>query len=656
MAKFKLTALYVLLSLMVFLHPVAQAAVAITTTTLANGTVGWSYSNLINTSGGCTPFKWATSGVIPPGLLTSIVNNTKSLKLAGTPTTSGTYGFTATVTGCGGVQNSHSYSVKIYQIGVTISPTSVTLDAGAKQQFASTVTGTSNTSVNWSDSAGSISTSGLYQAPTTGGSYTIKATSAADTTRSASAKASVKTVAVSISPTSATVSTGATKQFTATVAGTTNTAVTWVTTCGSVDSTGLFTAPSTASTCSVTATSVANTTKKATATVTVQAISVSISPTSAAINTGATQQFTSTVLGTSNTSVTWSTTGGTISSSGLYTAPSTTGTYTVTVTSAADITKKATATVSVTTGGGITTTTVNFDNPACPVSGGAALTGNFGGINWDGGPWDCEISGSPVDTTTSTSWYNQVTKAVFSFVTPSVLVSLNVGSSSGNGTFTVSTDAGEVFTKAITGGVASQLITTNFTKQASSVTVEFTGGWTIEVDNIVYSNVPPVTVSVSPQTVTIPSPGQQQFTATVTGTANTAVTWAVTSGSGTIDSTGLFTAPAVSCGGEVDTVAATSTADATKNGSATVTVTSSTGIQHNVALSWTDPDSGVTFNLYRSLTSGSSYTKIQSGIVVKSVSDNTVLSGHTYYYVVTAFDGTNESSYSNQVAAVIPCP
>lgn len=578
MEKYKLQALCFLVLLILFLSSAAQGLVAITTTTLANGTVGWSYSNLINASGGCTPYKWATSGAIPPGLLASVVNNTKSLKLSGTPTTVGTYGFTATVTGCGGTQNSHSYSVKIYQVGVKISPTSVTLNAGA------------------------------------------------------------------------------TKQFTTTVTGTTNTAVTWTTTCGSVNSTGLFTAPSTASTCSVTATSVADTTKKATATVTVQAVSISISPTSSAINTGATQQFTSTVLGTSNTSVTWSATGGTISSSGLYTAPSTTGNFTVTVTSAADITKKASAVVTVTTGGGTTTTTVNFDNPACPVSGGNALTGNFGGINWDGGPWDCEISGSPVDTTTSVSWDINVTKAVFSFVTPSILVSLNVGSSSGNGTLTISTDAGEVFTKPITGGVASQLVTTNFMKIASSITVEFTGGWTIEVDNIVYSNVPPVSVSVSPQTVTIPSPGQQQFTATVTGTTNTGVTWGVTSGSGTIDSNGLFTAPAVSCGGEVDTIAATSNADITKKGLATVTVTSSTGIQHNVAFSWTDPDSGVTFNLYRSLTSGSSYTKIQSGIVVKSASDNTVLSGHTYYYVITAFDGTNESIYSNEAIAVIPCP
>jgi hypothetical protein len=45
--------------------------------------------------------------------------------------------------------------------------------------------------------------------------------------------------------------------------------------------------------------------------------------------------------------VTWSARGGTISSTGLYTAPSTTGTYTVTATSVADSTKSGSATASV---------------------------------------------------------------------------------------------------------------------------------------------------------------------------------------------------------------------------------------------------------------------------------------------------------------------
>ena len=79
------------------------------------------------------------------------------------------------------------------------------------------------------------------------------------------------------------------------------------------------------------------------------AVTVSISPTSPLIFTGGTQQFTATVTGAVNMAVTWSATSGTVSSSGLYTAPNTTGTYTVTATSVADTTKSASATVTVTT-------------------------------------------------------------------------------------------------------------------------------------------------------------------------------------------------------------------------------------------------------------------------------------------------------------------
>jgi hypothetical protein len=160
-------------------------------------------------------------------------------------------------------------------------------------------------------------------------------------------------VAVSISPATASIQTNATFQFTASVTGSTNTAVTWTATGGSVSSTGLYTAPATAGTYTVKATSVADTTKSASATVTVTApgvVSVSITPTTASLPTGGTQQFTASVTGSTNTAVTWTATGGTVSSTGLYTAPATAGTYTVKATSVADTTKSASATVTVTAG------------------------------------------------------------------------------------------------------------------------------------------------------------------------------------------------------------------------------------------------------------------------------------------------------------------
>jgi hypothetical protein len=187
-------------------------------------------------------------------------------------------------------------------------------------------------------------------------------------------------VTVSISPTSASVQAGAAKQFTATVTGTTNTAVTWWvnsveggnTTYGAISSEGLYSAPSNVPSGSVTvaARSVADTTKLATAAVTVTAapIRVTVSPLTASVQTGLTQQFTATVTGTTNTGVNWMVNGvpggnstlGTISTSGLFTAPAvvpTGGTVTIGARSAADSTKSGSASVTITAAGGPPTVT-----------------------------------------------------------------------------------------------------------------------------------------------------------------------------------------------------------------------------------------------------------------------------------------------------------
>jgi len=79
-----------------------------------------------------------------------------------------------------------------------------------------------------------------------------------------------------------------------------------------------------------------------------------------------------------------------------------------------------------------------------------------------------------------------------------------------------------------------------------------------------------VTVSVSPTAATVTSGSSQQFTATVTGSTNTAVTWTATAGS--VSSSGLFTAPTVSTKTSV-TVTATSQADTSQAASATASVT-----------------------------------------------------------------------------------
>jgi Glycosyl hydrolases family 16 len=74
---------------------------------------------------------------------------------------------------------------------VSISPTSASLLTGGSQQFSATVTGTTNSAVTWSATAGTISSSGRYTAPGMAGIYIVKATSVADTTKSASATVNV---------------------------------------------------------------------------------------------------------------------------------------------------------------------------------------------------------------------------------------------------------------------------------------------------------------------------------------------------------------------------------------------------------------------------------------------------------------------------------
>jgi Abnormal spindle-like microcephaly-assoc'd, ASPM-SPD-2-Hydin len=81
-------------------------------------------------------------------------------------------------------------------------------------------------------------------------------------------------------------------------------------------------------------------------------------------------------------------------------------------------------------------------------------------------------------------------------------------------------------------------------------------------------------------------------------------------------------------------------------------------VQHSVALTWTASTSSnvVGYNIYRGNVSGGPYNKINAALNPStSYTDSTVVSGQMYYYVVTAVDtSTNESSYSNEVQAVIP--
>lgn len=163
-------------------------------------------------------------------------------------------------------------------ISVAVSPTTATVPASGSQQFSATVTNAlTDLSVSWLATCGTITATGLYVAPPGAAVCSVSATSNEDLSKSASALVTVLAappplVAISVAPASASIAANSTQQFTATVTNTTNTAVTWVASCGSVDAGGSYTAPGVAATCLVTATSLADSSKAATATVTVTVV------------------------------------------------------------------------------------------------------------------------------------------------------------------------------------------------------------------------------------------------------------------------------------------------------------------------------------------------------------------------------------------------
>jgi hypothetical protein len=155
--------------------------------------------------------------------------------------------------------------------------------------------------------------------------------------------ASAPALAITVSPSTATVQENATQQFTA------SSPSIWSATCGSISSTGLFTAPlSPTTSCTVTAKAIKTASKwTGSRTASAQVVVTSpivITPASSSLFGIGKKQF------TANTSVTWSATCGSIGAqTGLYTAPQSAGSCTVTATASSGTayTAKANVTVSI---------------------------------------------------------------------------------------------------------------------------------------------------------------------------------------------------------------------------------------------------------------------------------------------------------------------
>ena len=462
--------------------------------------------------------------------------------------------------------------------GVTVTPTSTDMDPGSSQTITAKVSGNSGGSLVWSvdnvvngnTTVGTISGSGgtvTYTAPTTEGTHLLAASSTttdSKTVGSGSTQVRVrnKQVSIVLSPSTASLAAGATQSFTATVSGTTNTAVTWTVDgavngndiVGTVTGTGTtitYTAPASAGTHTLMATSQANSSKSDSSTITVQGstapatVSVSLTPGTASLGTGASQSFTATVSGTTNTAVAWAVDGisngnstvGTLTGSGntvTYTAPASSGSHTVAATSQADTTKGASAAVTI-----ASTPTVSVSVTPGTASLATGATQSF----------SATVSGS---TNTSVTWTVD-------------------GIANGNGTVGTISGTGNIVTytaPAASGShkvaATSQADTTKSGSAAVTVTAPIAVG-----------------VTVTPGTASLAPGSTQPFSATVSGSTNTAVTWAVdgiangNSTVGTLTGTGntvTYTAPAQTGS---HSVAATSQADPSKSSSASVTISAS---------------------------------------------------------------------------------
>ena len=180
-------------------------------------------------------------------------------------------------------------------------------------------------------------------------------------------------IAVTLTPSTASITTIQTQQFTTMVSNASNSAVTWKvdgaqngdTSVGLISSSGLYTPPPSAATHIVSAASVEDPTRTASATITVRlpATSVTLAPSNASISTIQKQQFTATVSYNANTAVTWKVDGvqggnagvGVISTGGLYTPPAGEATHSITAASVADPSKFSSVDISVTYLSGVLT-------------------------------------------------------------------------------------------------------------------------------------------------------------------------------------------------------------------------------------------------------------------------------------------------------------
>ena len=500
-------------------------------------------------------------------------------------------------------------------VSVSISSGSSSIQTGQTQAFSATVQNDpQNKGVTWTLSgagctgsacgtlSASSATSTTYTAPSTvpnPSSVTLTATSVADSTKSAAATITVTAppppVTVSISPASVSLQTGQKQAFTATVLNDPqNKGVTWAlsgagctgASCGTLSGTSststTYTAPATVpnpATVTLTATSAADSTKSSVANITITAppppVSVGVAPTSASVQTGQTQSFTAIVQNDpQNKGVTWTLSGagctgaacGTLSASSsasgtpvTYTAPNTVrnpATVTLTATPIADATKSAAANI-----------TVTAPPPSVSVA-----------------PTSASVQTGQTQSFTATVQNDPQNKGVTWMLSGAGCTGAACGtlsaSSSASGT-PVTYTAPNTVPNPATVTLTATPVADNTKSSVASITV----------------TAPPVSVSVAPTSSSVQTGQTQSFTAIVQNDPqNKGVTWTVSGAGctgaacGTLSASSsasgtpvTYTAPSTVPNPATVTLTATSVADNSKTGIASVTITAPPVVSVSVA-------------------------------------------------------------------------
>jgi subtilase family serine protease len=204
----------------------------------------------------------------------------------------------------------------------------------------------------------------------------------------------------------------------------------------------------------------------------------------------------------------------------------------------------------------------------------------------------------------------------------------------------------------------------NYTFQ---VTVTDTSGLSATSTASVVVNQTKTGVGVTPSTTSVANGGSQQFAATDMDQFGNAMasqpgswTWKLVSGSGTVGTGGMYTAPGSGTGS-----ASVQAADGSTTGTANVSygsapaapsnLTASAPSAHQVNLAWTNNSTNATGTVIQRSRNGSNWTQVATvGAGVATYTDNSVSRRTTYYYRVYAYNGVGNSGYSNVVTVVTP--